>query len=74
MKKLEIKTRKGNREPKYTQNVDSATVFLRHSEDRITVINGETVNIEIYKNGKLIVLGDKGDLFDILETKNHQSC
>jgi len=69
MKKLEIKTRKGNRESKYTQNIDITTVFLRHSEDRITVINGETVNIEIYNNGKLIFSGDKGDLFDILETK-----
>ena len=39
MKKLEIKTRKGNREPKYTQNIDSATVFLRHQEDRIEVKN-----------------------------------
>lgn len=69
MKKLEIKTRKNSNTPQYNQNVDSCTVFLRHSEDRITVINGETVNIEIYKNGKLIFSGDKGDLFDVLETK-----
>lgn len=69
MKKLELKTRKNSNEPKYTENLDSVTTFLRHSDDRITVKNGETVNIEIYKNGKLIFSGDKGDLFDILETK-----
>lgn len=70
MKALDIKTRKGNNEPKYNENLNVVTTFLRHSADKITVINGETVNIEIYNNGRLIFSGDKGDLFDILETKN----
>ena len=67
MKKLEIKTRKGMRESKYSQNVDSVTVFMRHDEDRITVINGETVNVEVYDNGKLIFIGDKSELFEKLK-------
>ena len=68
MKKLEIKTRKQNRLPKYIKNVDSTTVFLKHSDDRITVINGEAVNIEIYKNGKCIFSGDKYELFEKLKS------
>ena len=67
MKKLEIKTRKGNREPKYTQNIDSATVFLRHQEDRIEVKNGEVVNIDIYENGTLIFSGDKEQFYNQLK-------
>ena len=67
MKKLEIKTRKGNREPKYTQNIDSATVFLRHQEDRIEVKNGEVVNIDIYENGTLIFSGDKEEFYNQLK-------
>ena len=67
MKKLEIKTRKGNREPKYTQNIDSATVFLRHQEDRIEVKNGEVVNIDIYENGNLIFSGDKEQFYNQLK-------
>ena len=67
MKKLEIKTRKGNREPKYTQNIDSATVFLRHQEDRIEVKNGEVVNIDIYENGTLIFSGNKEEFYNQLK-------
>ena len=67
MKKLEIKTRKGNREPKYTQNIDSATVFLRHQEDRIEVKNGEVVNIDIYENGNLIFSGNKEEFYNQLK-------
>ena len=67
MKKLEIKTRKGNREPKYTQNIDSATVFLRHQEDRIEVKNGEVINIDIYENGTLIFSGDKEEFYNQLK-------
>lgn len=67
MKKVEVKIRKGSREPKYIQNVDSITLFLRHSEDRITVRNGETVNIDIYENGALIFSGDKNELFEKLK-------
>lgn len=67
MKHLEIKTRNASRfQPRYTQNLKSVTTFLRHSEDRITVISGETVNIEIYSNGKLIFIGDKQELFEKL--------
>ena len=70
MKKLEIKTRKGNREPKYTQNIDSATVFLRHQEDRIEVKNGEVINIDIYENGTLIFSGDKEEFFNQLKKQS----
>ena len=45
MKKLEVKTRKRFFEPKYSSGNDEAIVFLRHSEDRIEVKNGEMVNI-----------------------------
>jgi hypothetical protein len=66
MKNLEIKTVKNGRQPQYNQNFKSVTTFLRHSEDRITVISGETVNIEIYNNGKCIFSGEKQELFEIL--------
>jgi hypothetical protein len=67
MKNLEIKTRVANRQPQYKQNLKSVTTFLRHSEDRITVINGEQVNIEIYYNGELVFLGSKTELFEKLK-------
>ena len=67
MKKLEVKTRKGNNEPKYSENNDSAVIFLRHSEDRIEVKNGEMVNIDIYHNGTLIFSGDKYEFFEQLK-------
>lgn len=71
MKNLEVKTRNvRSANPKYTQNLKSVTTFLRHSEDRITIINGETVNIEIYNNGSLIFIGDKQELFEKLTVKN----
>ena len=66
MKNLEIKTLKPNSlqvNAKYVQNLKTVTTFLRHSEDRITIISGETVNIEIYDNGKFIFIGDKQELF-----------
>ena len=67
MKKLAVKTRKGNNEPKYSENNDLAIVFLRHSEDRIEVKNGEMVNIDIYHNGTLIFSGDKYKFFEQLK-------
>ena len=67
MKKLAVKTRKGNNEPKYSENNDSAAIFLRHSEDRIEVKNGEMVNIDIYDNGTLIFSGDKYEFFEQLK-------
>ena len=67
MKKLAVKTRKGNNEPKYSENNDSAVIFLRHSEDRIEVKNGEMVNIDIYDNGTLIFSGDKYEFFEQLK-------
>lgn len=67
MKKLEVKTRKGNNEPKYSENNDLAVIFLRHSEDRIEVKNGEMVNIDIYHNGTLIFSGDKYKFFEQLK-------
>ena len=67
MKKLAVKTRKGNNEPKYSENNDLAVIFLRHSEDRIEVKNGEMVNIDIYHNGTLIFSGDKYEFFEQLK-------
>lgn len=67
MKHLEIKTAKNGRQPQYNENLKSVTTFLRHSEDRITVISGETVNIEIYHNGKLIFNGSKLEFFEQLK-------
>ena len=67
MKNLAVKTRKGNNEPKYSENNDSAVIFLRHSEDRIEVKNGEMVNIDIYDNGTLIFSGDKYEFFEQLK-------
>ena len=51
MKKIEVKTRKGTREPQYSQNNDVATVFLRHDDDKITVKNNEQIEIEVYDMG-----------------------
>ena len=67
MKKLAVKTRKGNNEPKYSENNDSAVIFLRHSEDRIEVKNGEMLNIDIYHNGTLIFSGDKYKFYEQLK-------
>ena len=67
MKKIEVKTRKGNNEPKYSENNDLAVIFLRHSEDRIEVKNGEMVNIDIYHNGTLIFSGDKYEFYKQLK-------
>lgn len=66
MKAIEIKTKSKGREPQYKQNLQNVTTFLRHSEDRIEVKNGETVNIDIYQNGNLIFSGDKYELFEKL--------
>lgn len=66
MQNLEVKTRSKRGTIKYIVNQQAVTTFLRHSEDRITVISGETVNIEIYNNGKCIFCGDKQELFEIL--------
>lgn len=73
MEAIEVKTSKlGNNpnrqpNPKYQQNIQDATTFLRHSEDRIEVKNGESVNIDIYENGSLIFSGDKWELFKKLK-------
>ena len=63
MKKLEIKTRVKGREPRYTQNLDSVTTFLRHDEDKIIVEDTEIVIVQIIHNGKVIFNGDKYELF-----------
>ena len=67
MNELEVKTRKRFFEPKYSTGNDEAIVFLRHSEDRIEVKNGEMVNIDIYDNGTLIFSGDKYGFFEQLK-------
>lgn len=68
MKKLEIKTRKQSREPRYTQNLDSVTTFLRHDEDKIIVEDAEIVIIQIIHNGKVLFNGDKYQLFEKLKS------
>lgn len=67
MKKIEIKTRKRFYEPKYSTGNDEVTVFLRHSEDRIEVKNGDMVNIDVYSNGSLIFSGDKQEFYEQLK-------
>ena len=62
MKKLEVKTSK-----RYSSGNDEAVVFLRHSEDRIEVMNDETVKIDIYHNGTLIFSGDKYEFYEQLK-------
>lgn len=67
MKKLEIKTRVKGRDPRYTQNLDSVTTFLRHDEDKIIVEDAEVVIIQIIHNGKVLFNGDKYELFNKLK-------
>ena len=67
MNEIEVKTRKRFFDPKYSSGINEVTVFLRHSEDRIEVKNGETVNIDIYHNGTLIFSGDKYEFFEQLK-------
>ena len=67
MKKLSVKTRIKGNEPKYKENLNSIVSFLRNSEDRIEVKNGELVNIDIYENGTLIFSGDKQEFFNQLK-------
>lgn len=55
----------------YKENLVIATTFLKHDEDRITVIQGgENTNIEIYQNGNCLFVGDKYELFDILKSNS----
>lgn len=68
MKKLEVRTRKTGFTPSYKTDLNDVIVFLRHSNDKITVINGETIQIEVYDNDELIFIGDKHELFEILKS------
>lgn len=70
MKNLSIKTQgTKTRGARYKEGLKSATTFLNHSEDRITVIKGqESVNIEIHENGETVFLGDKYELFEKLKS------
>ncbi len=68
MEKLEIKTRKRSRDPKYTQNLDSVTTFLRHDNDKIIVEDAEVVIIQIIHNGKMLFNGNKFELFEKLKS------
>lgn len=66
MKKIETAIkRKDNTQ--YVNDISSIGIFLRHSEDKIIIKNGETVNIEIYDNGILLFSGDKYELFEKLK-------
>lgn len=70
MQNLEIKTTNKNKSasPIYKQNLNSVCVFLKHSEDRILIDQKkECVEIQIIKNGNVLFIGDKYELFDILE-------
>lgn len=67
MKKLSVKTRFNNNEPKYKENLNSIVSFLRCSEDRVEAKNGELVNIDIYENGTLIFSGNKQEFFNQLK-------
>jgi len=68
MKGIEIRTVESkSMQIKYKQNLASVITFLRHDEDKIIVRNGETVNIDIYDNGKLLFSGDKSELFKKLK-------
>lgn len=66
MQKLQVKTRTTGRQPQYKENVDSTTIFLRQSEDRIEVKAGESINVDIYENGRLLFSGSKWELFNLL--------
>ena len=66
MKKLSIITQTNNLVNYSDEKFDSVLIFMRHSEDKILVKSGETVNIEIYNNGKLVFSGDKKEFFDKL--------
>lgn len=72
MAKLSIKTRFENNNWQYKENLNCVVNFLRHSEDRIEIKNGEEVNIDIYDNGVLIFSGSKGDLFRLLNKNSNQ--
>jgi len=73
MKNLEVRTTESkSNNPKYTQNLNDVIIFLRHPEDKIHIINGETVNIEIYDNGEPLFIGNKYELFEILKNHNVQ--
>ena len=64
---LSVKTRKGGNTPQYKENLNSVVTFLRHSEDRIEVKNGEQVIIDIYNIGKLVFSGSKEEFFEKLK-------
>ena len=51
----------------YCGNLKNAITFLGHSEDKIIVKDAaEMLEIEIYKNGNLIFIGSKYELFELL--------
>lgn len=78
MTNLEIKTTNRNKgaNPIYKQNLDSVCVFLKHSEDRILIDQKkECIEIQIVKNGSVLFIGDKYELFEILDNiKNQKPC
>lgn len=68
MRNLEIKTRNSKSNIiSYKDNLSSVTTFLRHSEDRITILNGEQVQIDVYDNDVLIFSGYKQEFFELLK-------
>lgn len=74
---LTTKTKHLNKDAKMNDNLEYVSVFIGHSEDRITIDNyeafgeslkqRESTQIEVYQNGKLLFRGDKYELFEILE-------
>jgi hypothetical protein len=63
MKKLEVKTRVSGNKPQFKKNLNSVVTFMRHDEDRIEVVDGELIYVDVYKNGELIFSGDKSEFF-----------
>lgn len=70
MENLEVRTRnKNSHRFDYKGNLQNVLVFLKNSLDQINIIQGtETVNIEIYDDGKCLFSGDKYELFEKLKS------
>lgn len=73
MKKIQIMRRNAiSNVNTYHDNNNLATVFLRHSEDKIHIRNGDQVEIEVIDNGKTIFIGTKLDFYERLTGKSQE--
>lgn len=65
--KLEVRVEKGEDLPRYTMNVDHATLFMRSGEDKIVVSDrNEEVEITVYSNAELVFIGTQGEFYQKL--------